>query len=72
MFLRPPSSKQLHRVSCLTLGVKLFKMKAFSIFCISLVNCFENEVTNVRYTILDNSNVLRTIIFPSSVCAVYV
>ena len=45
--------------------------EGFSISCISLINCFENEVTNVRYTILDNSNVLRTIIFPSSVCVVY-
>ena len=66
-FLRPPSSKELHKVSCLILGVKLFQMKAFCFLCISSINCFENEVINVKNTILDSANVLKIIIFPSSV-----
>ena len=66
-FLRQPSSKELNRFSCSILEVKLFQMKAFCIFCISSINCFENEIINVRYTILDTANVLKIIIFPSSV-----
>ena len=65
-FLRPPSSKELHNVSCLILGVKLFQMKAFCILCISSIDCFKNEVINIRYIILNNTNVLKIIIFPFS------
>ena len=65
--MRPPLSKELHKVSCLILGVKLFQMKASCIPCISSINCSENEVINVRYAILDSANFLNIIIFPSSV-----
>ena len=41
----------------LILEVKLSQMKAFCIFCISSINCFENEVINVRYTVSDSANV---------------
>ena len=33
-YFSTPSSKDLHRVSSLILGVKLFQIKAFCIFCI--------------------------------------
>ena len=66
-FLRLPSSKELQRISCLILGVSLFQMKTFFIFCISSINCFEIEAITVRYTILDSANVLKIIIFTSSV-----
>ena len=65
--LRPRFSKEfhkVHRVSCLILGVKLFSMKAFCIFCIFSIDCFEIEVINVRYAILDGTNVFKIIIFP--------
>ena len=52
-FLRSPFSKELHKGSCLVLGVKLLQMKTFCFLCISSINCFENEVINGRYTILD-------------------
>ena len=42
-------------------------MKGFYIFCISSINCFENELINFRYTILDSTNILEILIFPSSV-----
>ena len=61
-FLIATSSKEFRRVACLNSGVKLFQMKAFCIFCISSINCF-----NVKCTILDSVNVLKIIIFPSSV-----
>ena len=64
--LRPPSSKELHKFLCLILEGKFFQMKAFYIFCISSINCFENETTNVRCTILDIANILKINIFPSS------
>lgn len=66
-FLTSTSSKQLHKVSCLILGFKLFRMKAFYIFCISSVNCFEIEVICVSYRILDRRNILNIISFLSSV-----
>ena len=66
-FLRSPFSKEQVRNSCLILGVKLFQMNAFCIFCISLIIYFENEVINVRYTTLDSVNILKIFIFPSSV-----
>ena len=66
-FLRPPSSKELHRVSCHFLGVNLLskcsKRDLFYIFCIYFVNFFENEAIIVRYIILDSSNVLKIVIF---------
>ena len=65
--LRPPSSKELHRFLCLNLEGKFFQMKAFYIFCISSIKCFQNEATNVRDTILDSANILKNNIFPSSV-----
>ena len=37
-------------------------MKVFKIICISLINCFENEVINVRYKILDSANVSKIIV----------
>ena len=66
-FLRSRFSKELLRNSCLILGVKLFQMNAFCIFCISSIIYFENEVINVRYTTLDSVNILKIFIFPSSV-----
>ena len=63
-FLRSPSSKELHKVSCLILGVKLFQIKGFCILCISSINCFENEVIDVRYTILDNAIMFWRLLFP--------
>ena len=62
-FLRSPSSKELHKVSCLILGVKLFQIKGFCILCISSINCFENEVIDVRYTILDNAIMFWRLLF---------
>ena len=67
IFLRSPSSKEFHRVSCLILAVKLFQMNAFSIFSISSVYSFQNEVFNGRYVILDRANVLKINGFPYSV-----
>ena len=52
--------------SSLILEGKFFQIKAFYIFCISSINCFENEATNVRCTILDSANILKINIFPSS------
>ena len=66
-FLKPPTSKELHKVSFLNLGVKLFQVKDVCILCNSSISCFENEVINVKYTILDNANVLKIIILPSTV-----
>ena len=63
-FLRSPSSKELHKVSCLILGVKLFQIKGFCILCISSINCFENEVIDVRYTISDNAIMFWRLLFP--------
>ena len=42
------------------------KWRLFVFFCISSIN-FGNEVINVRYTTLDSANVLKIIIFSSSV-----
>ena len=42
-------------------------MEAFCVLCISSFNCVEDEVNNVRYTILDSDNVLKIFIFPYSV-----
>ena len=42
-------------------------MKAFYVFPIFSIECFESEVINGTYTILDINNVLKIIIFPSNV-----
>ena len=49
------------------LEVRFFQVKTFCIFHISSINCFENAVISVRYTTLDSGNVLKFIVFPSSV-----
>ena len=46
---------------------KLFFFFFFFFFCISSMNCFENEVINGKYTIVDSANVLKITNFSSSV-----
>ena len=62
-----PAAKELHRVLCLIFGVDRFERKFFWIFLIFSIICFGTADVRHQWTILDKTNVLKTIILSSKV-----